>query len=232
MDKKAKVQRKEANEWDLAWKTDSSSQWDIGKPAPILEYLLKLSVINSSTTESESALSPSKFTQCLPNGRALIPACGVGHDVFALASEQRSVLGIEISGHAVSQAQKKRETLVESGDKRTIAFQQGDFFAFQDSVGFDIIYDPHFLCCLLPSKRKDWVKQMKSLLKKDTGWLITLIYPVKKEKSEDPPFIMSASLMKDLLIPEGFEIIYLSAVEVSIPSRKGQEWIGIWKVTT
>ena len=40
----------------------------------------------------------------IPNGRALVPGCGRGYDVVALASEKRYAVGIDMSGIAVKEA--------------------------------------------------------------------------------------------------------------------------------
>jgi methyl halide transferase len=74
-----------------------------------------------------------------------------------------------------------------------VKFVIEDFFEYKYEGGFDVIYDPHFLCSLHPSQRTNWAKKMKSLMKKD-GCLITLIYPVFEKERKYPPYTMSAEL--------------------------------------
>lgn len=47
----------------------------------------------------------------IPNGRALVPGCGRGYDVTALATKDRYVLGLDIAENAVKAA-KQRLALV------------------------------------------------------------------------------------------------------------------------
>lgn len=60
--------------------------WDLGQPTPILVHLHQ--------------------TGTLPKGRALIPGCGSGHDVVAIASPERFVVGLDVSENAIKQATK------------------------------------------------------------------------------------------------------------------------------
>lgn len=78
---------------------------------------------------------------------------------------------------------KKRKELQISEEE--VKFAVDNFFEFKHEGGFDVIYDPHFLCSLRPSQRTEWAKKMKSLLKKH-GCLITLIYPAYKYESIAP----------------------------------------------
>uniref|UniRef100_A0A453QQR0 Thiol methyltransferase 2 n=1 Tax=Aegilops tauschii subsp. strangulata TaxID=200361 RepID=A0A453QQR0_AEGTS len=74
-----------ADGWEKSWET-GVTPWDLGKPTPIIEHLVK-----SGT---------------LPKGRALVPGCGMGYDVVALASPERFVVGLEISNIAAEKAKQ------------------------------------------------------------------------------------------------------------------------------
>uniref|UniRef100_A0A0E0IPF5 Methyltransferase domain-containing protein n=3 Tax=Oryza TaxID=4527 RepID=A0A0E0IPF5_ORYNI len=74
------VQRGDAADgWEKSWEA-AVTPWDLGKPTPIIEHLVK-----SGT---------------LPKGRAL------GYDVVALASPERFVVGLDISSTAVEKAKQ------------------------------------------------------------------------------------------------------------------------------
>ncbi|KAL3329951.1 hypothetical protein AABB24_034023, partial [Solanum stoloniferum] len=71
--------------WDKCWEK-GMTPWDLGQPTPILVHLHQ--------------------TGTLPKGRALIPGCGSGHDVVAIASPERFVVGLDVSENAIKQATK------------------------------------------------------------------------------------------------------------------------------
>uniref|UniRef100_M1CD65 Thiopurine S-methyltransferase n=1 Tax=Solanum tuberosum TaxID=4113 RepID=M1CD65_SOLTU len=73
--------------WDKCWEK-GMTPWDLGQPTPILVHLHQ--------------------TGTLPKGRALIPGCGSGHDVVAIASPERFVVGLDVSENAIKQATKVR----------------------------------------------------------------------------------------------------------------------------
>lgn len=75
----------ESDGWEKSWEA-AVTPWDLGKPTPIIEHLVK-----SGT---------------LPKGRALVPGCGTGYDVVALASPERFVVGLDISSTAVEKAKQ------------------------------------------------------------------------------------------------------------------------------
>lgn len=71
--------------WEKSWR-QGVTPWDLGQPTPILLHLLQ--------------------TASLPKGRVLLPGCGSGHDVIAIASPDRYVVGLDISESAIEIATK------------------------------------------------------------------------------------------------------------------------------
>ncbi|XP_040381548.1 probable thiol methyltransferase 2 isoform X2 [Oryza brachyantha] len=141
----------EADGWEKSWEA-GVTPWDLGKPTPIIEHLVK-----SGT---------------LPKGRALVPGCGTGYDVVALASPERFVVGLDVSSTAVEKA-KQWSSALPNADYFT--FLADDFFEWKPSERFDLIFDYTFFCALHPSLRLAWAETVSRLLKPD-GELITLIY--------------------------------------------------------
>ncbi len=131
----------------------------------------------------------------VPNGRALVPGCGRGYDVYALATSERIAIGLDLSIVAVNEAQAlgNRCQAVENA-----IFRQGNFFELNIEEKFDFIYDYTFLCALDPSIRSDWAKMMSDLVKPG-GILLTLIFPIC-EKTGGPPFAMSLNIVQELLM--------------------------------
>ncbi|XP_010554387.1 PREDICTED: thiocyanate methyltransferase 1-like [Tarenaya hassleriana] len=81
------VDRHPSGGWEKCWELELTP-WDIGGPTPIVVHLL----------DSAS----------LPNGTALVPGCGAGYDVVAMASPERYVIGLDYSDSATK---KKNDNL-------------------------------------------------------------------------------------------------------------------------
>lgn len=124
--------------------------WDTGKPAPALVDLIKSGI---------------------PNGRALVPGCGRGHDVYCLASNEREAVGIDI--HDLKWEPKKNTKFI-----------VGDFFK-HDLGTFDFVFDYTFFCAIPPEMRLEWGNRMRKLVKKG-GMLACLMFPL--EPMGNPPY--------------------------------------------
>ena len=165
----------------------------------------------------------------IPNGRALVPGCGRGYDVTALAAPGRYVLGLDIAEKAVEAARDRRDALSEDqcASKENADFQTTSFFDLDVSdpnSKFDFIYDYTFLCALDPSIRTLWAEQMARLTKPN-GELLTLIFPIRPPDEAGPPFQVSLELYKELLLPVGFECLELELLpsELCHTGRDGTE---------
>ena len=147
----------------------------------------------------------------VPSGRALVPGCGRGYDVWALAAPDREVVGLELSNKAMESAMNC-PTKGECGAPEQVKILNENFFDQneQESSKYDFIYDYTFLCALDPSIRTDWASKMAALVKSG-GLLMTLIFPItKEEKIGGPPFQMSLELVESLLVPAGFSKVELA----------------------
>uniref|UniRef100_A0A0E0A575 Methyltransferase domain-containing protein n=1 Tax=Oryza glumipatula TaxID=40148 RepID=A0A0E0A575_9ORYZ len=150
------VQRGDAADgWEKSWEA-AVTPWDLGKPTPIIEHLVK-----SGT---------------LPKGRAL------GYDVVVLASPERFVVGLDISSTAVEKAKQWSSSLPNAD---CFTFLADDFFKWKPSEQFDLIFDYTFFCALDPSLRLAWAETVSGLLKPH-GELITLIYLISDQEGGPP----------------------------------------------
>ncbi len=166
----------------------------------------------------------------IPSGRALVPGCGRGYDVTALATPDRYVLGLDIAEKAVEAAKERRDSLSveECASKANADFQTTSFFDIDvsDPVNkFDFIYDYTFLCALDPTVRMTWAEQM-SKLTKPNGELLTLIYPIRPADTLGPPFQVSLELYRELLEPVGFECLELDLLPAEL-CHEGRDGNGI-----
>ncbi|KAK4349349.1 hypothetical protein RND71_032104 [Anisodus tanguticus] len=189
--------------WEKCWEK-GVTPWDIGQPTPILVHLNQ--------------------TGGLPKGRALVPGCGSGHDVVAIACPERFVVGLDISENAIKQATKLFSS---SKSAEYFAFLEADFFAWCPTQLFDLIFDYTFFCAIEPEMRPQWASRIQDLLKPD-GELITLIFPISDHEG-GPPYKVSVSDYEEVLHPVGIRAESIVENHLAIPPRRGREKLGRWK---
>ncbi|KNA25858.1 hypothetical protein SOVF_002660 [Spinacia oleracea] len=191
--------------WERCWE-ERLTPWDLGKPTPVLQHLLQ--------------------TDSLPKGRALVPGSGSGYDVITLASPERYVIGLDISEVAIKKA---RELASSSPNANYISFTQADFFTWEPTQHFDLIFDYTFFCAIVPNMRSAWATRMADLLKPD-GELITLMFPID-DHDGGPPYKTSVADYEEVLHPLGFHAISIVENELAVDRRKGREKVGRWQRT-
>eukprot|EP00252_Welwitschia_mirabilis_P001315 TRINITY_DN1119_c0_g1_i3.p1 TRINITY_DN1119_c0_g1~~TRINITY_DN1119_c0_g1_i3.p1 ORF type:complete len:261 (+),score=20.54 TRINITY_DN1119_c0_g1_i3:84-785(+) len=189
--------------WDKCW-NEGVTPWDLGGPTPIILHLA-----NSGE---------------LPNGKALVPGCGAGHDVFALASPSRRVVGLEISDKALEVAADLAETYP---NREFAEFKKEDFFTWKPDELFDLIFDYTFFVAMEPKMRPAVAKRFAELLKPG-GELLTLMFPLDDHEG-GPPYAVSVEVYEELLRPLGFIPTSVEDNHLAVESRKGREKIGRWK---
>ena len=192
--------------WEERWR-ECNTPWDAGGPSPAL-----IAVADS-----------------LPIGRALVPGCGSGHDVFALANAERHVTGLDLapSVRPVFEAQR-----AESGVSTAHAtLVVGDFFSDdwrEDRQPWDLVWDYTFLCAIDPAQRVAWAERMATLLRPE-GTLAALLFPVFDAPAdyEGPPWPIDPDAI--VAIWDGpFRWVSLERMTESRPERAGKEWLGIF----
>ncbi|CAN6456512.1 unnamed protein product [Victoria cruziana] len=199
------IQQNGLDGWDKCWE-EEFTPWDLGKPTPLVVHLVQ----NGS----------------LPKGRGLVPGCGSGYDVVALASADRFIVGLDISEKAISHA-KGLFSSATNFDKFT--FTIADFFNWRPTELFDFIFDYTFFCGIELSMRSAWAKRMHELLRVD-GELITLMFPVD-DHIGGPPFKVSVTDYEEVLHPFGFKAITIEENKLAVKPRKGREILGRWRRT-
>ncbi|KAI8537159.1 hypothetical protein RHMOL_Rhmol09G0004100 [Rhododendron molle] len=111
------VQSDPSGGWQKCWE-QGLTPWDLGKPTPVLVHLHQ--------------------TGALPKGRTLIPGCGSGYDVVAIACPERYVVGLDKSDKAHKRA---KELTSSSPNADCLTFLNEDFFAWKPTELFDLIFD-------------------------------------------------------------------------------------------
>lgn len=172
-------------------------------------------------------------TGSIPNGRALVPGCGRGYDVTALASHKRTAIGIDLSPIAINEAIERLDRLSVPPPPGSAQFICGSFFELPSdpSSQFNFIYDYTFLCALDPSVREKWASKLSELTVPG-GEVLTLIFPIR-EYEGGPPFSVSLELVRSLMEPAGFECIELKILppEMSHSGRDGSGASGAFSGT-
>ncbi|XP_074281294.1 putative thiol methyltransferase 2 isoform X1 [Silene latifolia] len=197
------VQSDPLSGWEKCWEIGLTT-WDLREPTPIVEHLVR--------------------NDLLPKGRALVPGCGSGYDVVTLASPDRYVIGLDLSKSAVKRAGELAAT---SSNGTCFSFVQADFFTWNPTELFDLIFDYTFFCAIEPKLRSAWAHRISDLLKPD-GELITLMFPFD-DHDGGPPYKISIADYETVLHPLGFQAISIVENELAVPSRKGREKLGRWK---
>ncbi|KAG2309758.1 hypothetical protein Bca52824_029506 [Brassica carinata] len=147
-------------------------------------------------------------------GRATPLVVHLGHDVVAMASPERYVVGLDISESAL---EKAAETYGSSPKAKYFTFLKEDFFTWRPNELFDLIFDYVVFCAIDPETRPAWAKAMYELLKPD-GELITLMYPIT-DHDGGPPYKVAVSTYEDVLVPVGFKAVSIEENPYSIATH-------------
>ena len=178
--------------------------WEKGAPAPpLLEWLRKRGPLA---------------------GEVLVPGCGFGHDVRAIAaaSPSSTVVGVDISPIALQEALKFPTVGRE-------AFQYADIFALPQSLRnrFDWIFEHTCFCAIHPERRHDYLKMAVSALKPEAR-LLAIFYLNPWDPGEEtpegggPPFGVTEEEL-DNLFKGHFSLVDKLKPKSAFPGREGRE---------
>lgn len=173
--------------------------WDKGAPSPGLVAYLE---------ENEVA------------GRVLVPGCGLGHDVRALAAHGADVEGLDLSPTAVERADKVEKAVAER-------YRLGDLFALEEELAgaFDWVWEHTCFCAIDPERRREYVRAVKEVLK-EGGRLLGVFYldpyDDEHEPRGGPPHGCTLDEI-DSLFGADFEILESWVPEKAYEGREGRE---------
>ncbi|MCW0216764.1 MAG: TPMT family class I SAM-dependent methyltransferase [Prosthecobacter sp.] len=184
-------------DWESCY-LDGNTPWDKGEASPPLSaWVMKHTL----------------------QGRALVPGCGVGHDVALLVDHGLDALGVDLSRTAV---EKARETHAALADH----FIQGDLFALpaEWSGTFDYVFEHTCLCALPPELRQSYQKAVTELLKPG-GRLVGVwfINPDMEPGEEGPPFGISLEDLEALFPASDWAVEEDYIPEEAYDGRVGRE---------
>ena len=164
---------KPINEWEKRYQQGQTG-WDRGEVSPNLLYWI-----------DGDYLKP-----C----RILVPGCGNGYEVVALAEKGFEVVAIDIASTAISNL---REVL--KAKRLTVELIQSDYFEWKSDNSFDAIYEQTSLCALPPDKWVDYEKCLYRWLKPRGKLFVQFM---QTEEKGGPPFHCDMSMMMGLFYAE------------------------------
>jgi SAM-dependent methyltransferase len=210
--------------WQQAWQ-EGRTGWDAGAAAPALVHLLK-----ERAGQRGGGDAPTAEVGGGPP-RALVPGCGSGYDVLALAQAGYRTTGLDLSPLARDRCHALRDEAEIPAERAAVVVD--DFFTVDaGAIGapFDLIFDYTFLCAIDVAERPRWAKRMDALLAPH-GRLVTLIFPMVDEPMNPggPPHPLWPEQVRALLEPLGYEAEVLGPAPKSHGPREGREWLGVWR---
>ncbi len=194
-------------DWEQRWK-DGETPWDKGAAAPpLLEYL------EAGGEELRRA------------GRILVPGCGSGHDVRALAAEGLAVTGVDLSPTAVAAAR----AWPRAGSE---AYECGDFLdeAWRPERACGAIWEHTCFCAIDPADRPRYARAAARLLP-EGGHLAGVFYLNPWDPGEEeqgPPFGATKEEIAGLFAP-WFILRKECAPGRAYPGREGREWLAVFE---
>ena len=186
-------------DWDTCYQ-QNETPWDKAAPAPELSYSL-----------ADGHLS----------GRVLVPGCGRGHDVRAIAAGGgREVVGLDLSPTAIREA-------LEIGLPVHCEFVEGDLFSLPQSMkgAFDWVWEHTCFCAITPELRPDYVEAMHAVLRPG-GHLLALFFlnPERDAGDEGPPFGVTRQEL-DAMFDAYFVLESEWNPRAAYAGREGREWV-------
>ena len=189
-------------DWEKRYQT-GDAPWDKGGPHPELAAYL--------TTHPLS-------------GRVLVPGCGPGHDVRALAASGAAVVGIDIAPSAIERSRSHPA----AGSER---YELADLFALPASyrAAFDWVWEHTCFCAIDPALRAHYAETIASVLKPG-GHFLAMFYlnPDRDPGSEEPPFGVSEAEL-DRLFGSHFELLEHWVPTQTHPGREGREQVRLYR---
>lgn len=148
--------------------------WDRGGASPALRWWL--------TSDAAPACG----------ARVLVPGCGYGHEVLALAQSGYRVTAVDFAPAAVTGVRRR---LADAG-ATDVDVIQADVFEWQPQEPFDAIYEQTCLCALPPERWCAYADRLATWIVPG-GCLFALF--MQTGRSGGPPFDCKLAAMRSLL---------------------------------
>ena len=194
-------------DWEAHYRA-GDTPWDKGAAAPPLMELIE---------KNGAAL--------WGGGPFLVPGCGSGHDVRAIAETGVPAIGLDIAETAVAKA---RSIPCEG----PASYEHGNFLdpAWCEGRSFPAIWEHTCFCAIDPGLRAAYARATASLLPPG-GLLAGVFYLTPNDPGEDdsgPPFGTTVDELEEIF-SSWFERIDGWVPLSAYPGREGREWIGLFR---
>lgn len=162
------------------------------------------------------------------SGPILVPGCGLGHDVRALAELKIPVIGLDISVTAVGRARQFAPT-------EMATYELGDFLDPAWRVGrtFSAVWEHTCFCAIDPSDRERYAEAVAGCITE--GGLLTGVFFLTPfdpgDEQPGPPFPTTVEEL-DAWFSPWFERIGGWVPTRAYPGRENREWLGIFRKIT
>jgi len=187
-------------DWNQRY-VEGDTPWDKGAAHPVLGEML-----------THGALS----------GRVLVPGCGTGHDVRALARRGLEVVGLDVAPLALERAAAHAAAGGET-------YVLGDLFDLPAELrgAFDGVFEHTCFCAIDPAWRANYVTAVASALHPG-GRLLAVFYADPGQDGEGPPFGCSATEL-DGLFGRDFRILEEHTGFATFEHREGRELLRLFE---
>ena len=192
-------------DWDACYRA-GETPWDKGAAAPpLLEWLEH---------------PAHRF-----DGEVLVPGCGHGHDVRAIAATEqaRQVYGLDLSPAALEQAR--------AWPSEGESYVLGDLFALPPELcgRFDWVFEHTCFCAIAPARRADYVQAVARALRPG-GHLLAVFYLRPWSGGEPPPPgggppFATSEVELEALFTGQFERLENTVPTRTYPGREGRETV-------
>jgi SAM-dependent methyltransferase len=153
-------------------------------------------------------------------GKVLVPGCGSGHDVRAIASQGAEVVGLDFAPSAIVSA---RSYPKEGGE----TYVQADLFQLPDRFRgtFDWVFEHTCFCAIPLSQRPSYARSIFEALKNSANFLgIFYMNPDLDEGHKGPPYPSSPEELSALFDPF-FTLESKWIPATAYPGREGRELV-------
>ncbi|MBY0316691.1 MAG: class I SAM-dependent methyltransferase [Bdellovibrionales bacterium] len=186
---------KSENTWNNIYANNPQPNWDLSGAHPAIAPILpQLKMVKS---------------------RVVNFGCGRAHDAAALAHHGHVVTGVDYSPQALAQAREKYSSI------STLTLLEGDALKMKVDRRFDIAFEHTLFCALMPSQRKELIRQWHRALD-DQGFLLGIFFVMPKRAG--PPYGCSEWELRELF-ENKFRPLFWKRWQQSPPHRQGTELV-------
>lgn len=160
-------------------------------------------------------------------GRVLVPGCGLGHDVRAIAAaapKEAEILGLDLAPSAIEAAHGYP---VVGGER----YEVGDFFALPPSLCgvFDWVWEHTCFCAIDPAFRARYVASAAEALAPGGHYLaVFFLDPGLAPGESGPPFGVTPTEL-DRLFSSGFDLLRRWTPSHTYPGREDREEMRLYR---